>query len=257
MKKLILVDANNLYAVTYYSVKGDTTRIIDSFCGILRTVIEREQEATHLFICWDDNESKKKKEDETYKSGRSPKPDNYYDEFYPLQNYLEDNKVQQYVVEDIEADDIIAKIVEAAKRKGYKCVVVSNDKDMYQLIEKNDSVYIFNTVKQTWIDYKKFHAEYGIEPGQFKYVLALMGKASNNIAGVKGIGEKTAIKAIQKHGDFDTLFNSDFSGISKKFAQKLKDGKDDAYKALKQVEFLTDFRLSKPTCAVIPDLFRM
>lgn len=255
--KLMLVDANNLYAVTYYSLKGDTSRLIDSFIGILRTVIEREPDTTHLFVCWDSEDSRKKKEEQSYKAGRTPKPANYYDKFYELQNRLEDEHVQQYVVDDIEADDIIAKIVNAAKKKGYKCVIVSNDKDMYQLIEKDDSVYIFNTVKQTWIDYNKFHQDYGIEPHQFKFCLALMGKASNNISGVKGIGEKTAIKAIQAYGDLDKLYSSDFSGISKKFAQRIKDGKDDAYKSLRQVEFLEDFKLPKPTNAVIPNLFRL
>lgn len=255
--KIVVCDGNNLYAVCYFSLKGNTSKLVDSFIGILRGVIEREQEATHLIVCWDSEDSRKKKEDVSYKAGRTPKPENYYDAFYDVQNKLQDEHVQQYAVDDIEADDIIAKVVGAAKKKGYKCVIVSNDKDMYQLIQPDDSCYIFNTVKQTWIDYKKFHEEYGIEPNQFTYILALQGKVSNNIPGVKGIGEKTALKIIQKYGSIDGLYASDMSELSPKYIEKLTAGKDDAYASLKQVEFLTDFGLPKTTCAEIPNLFRM
>jgi DNA polymerase-1 len=180
-----------MYAVLYFSLKGNVSEVPDSFIGMLQGIVEREGDATHLFVCWDDETSKKKIEDESYKAGRQPKPENYHHAVKPLRQKLDDLKIQQYRIKEIEADDVIAKIVNAAKLKGYKCVIVSNDADMYQLIEKDDSVYIFNTMKQDWYDYAKFQKDYpGIEPSQFKYILAIKGKTSNNIKGVPGVGFK-------------------------------------------------------------------
>lgn len=257
-KKLLLLDANNLYAVCYYSLKGNVSEVPDSFIGMLQSVIERESDATHLFVIWDDETSKKKIEDQSYKAGRSPKPENYHHAVKPLRQKLHDMKVQQYRVKEIEADDVIAKIVNAAKTKRYKCVIISNDADMYQLIEKDDSVYIYNTLKQDWIDYVKFQMLYpNIEPSQFKYILAIKGKASNNIKGVSGVGEKGAIQAIQAYGNLDALYASDMTKLKGAVIKKLQAGKDEAYASLKKIEFLTDFSLEKPTMAEIPAVFRI
>lgn len=257
MTKLLVFDANNLYALLYYSLKGNASEIPDSFVGMLQGICERENDSTHLFICWDSEQCRKKKEDESYKSGRKPKPANYHDAVIPLKQRLEEIKVQQYEVQEIEADDIIAKIVIAAKVKGFKCVIVSNDCDFYQFIEKDDSVYIFNTLKQSWFDYNKFQESYpGIEPSQFKYILSIMGKPSNNIKGVSGVGEKGAIQAIQAYGDLDSLYASDMSKLKGALVKKLQEGKEEAYACLKKVEFLTDFPLPKPTMAKIPETFQ-
>ena len=258
--KIIIIDANNMYALLYYSpsLKGNVSELPESFIGMLQGICEREQDATHLFVCWDSEESRKKKEDESYKAGRTPKPANYHDAVLPLKQKLEELRVQQYSVPDIEADDIIAKLVSAAKIKGFKCVVVSNDHDFYQFIEKDDSVYLFNTLKQNWFDYAKFQEEYpGIEPSQFKYVLSIMGKGSNNIKGVPGVGEKGAIQAIQAYGSLDALYASDMSKLKGAVVKKLQAGKEEAYASLKKVEFLTDFPLSKPTMAEMPEAFRL
>jgi DNA polymerase-1 len=257
MYKLLIVDCPNLYAVCYYSLKGNVSEIPDAFLGILQGIIERDQDITHLFACWDDEVSKKKKENENYKSNRTPKPENFYYAVQPLRQKLTELKIQQYKIEGREADDIIAKIVNAAKIKKFTCVIVSNDSDMYQLIEK-DSVEIFNTLKQDWVDYAKFQTLYpGIEPSQFKYILAIKGKASNNIKGVKGVGEVGAIQAIQAYGSLDALYNSDMSKLKGAVIKKLQAGKDDAYASLKEVEFLTDFSLEKATMAEIPATFKI
>ena len=257
MKKLIIVDANNMYAVLYYSLKGDVTQLPETFIGMLQGICRTEDDATHLFVVWDSKESRKKHEDESYKAGRTPKPPNYHNAVEPLQQKLNELKVQQYIVPDIEADDIIAKIVNAAKRKQYQCVIVSNDSDMYQLIEKDDSVYIFNTVKQDWFDYTKFQEQYpNIEPYQFKDILAIKGKASNNIKGVHGVGEKGAIQAIQAYGSIKALYESDMSKLKGAVVKKLQAGKEEAFDSLKKVEFLTDFSLPKTTTAEIPEAFR-
>jgi len=256
MNKLILVDGNNLYAIAYYSLKGNTSQLIDTFIGMLRSICEREQDATHMFIAWDSRESRKKKEDEAYKAGRQPKPPNYYNVWQPLQDRLTQEKVQQYQVSGIEADDIIAKIIKAAKKKQCRCVIVSRDKDMYPLLEEDDTVYVYNPVDQDWFDYKKFVNKYGIKPNQYNYVVALMGKASNNTQGVKGIGERTAFKAIQTYGSLDGLYASDMEEVAKRFRKMLKEGKEDAYKTLKQIAFLEDFQLPKSTYAQMPEIFR-
>lgn len=258
MKKLLLIDFSNMYALLYFSLKGNVSELPEAFIGMLQGICERENDSTHLFVCFDSIESRKKREDESYKAGRTPKPANYHDAVEPLKTKLRELRVQLYIVNEIEADDIIAKIVWAAKIKGYKCVIVSNDHDFYQLIEKDDSVYLFNTLKQNWFDYANFQEEYpGIEPSQFKYILAIMGKTSNNIKGVPGVGEKGAIQAIQAYGSLDALYASDMSKLKGAVIKKLQAGKEEAYASLKKVEFLTDFSLSKPTTAEIPEAFQV
>jgi len=256
--KLLILDSNNLYAVTYYALKGDTSKLIDSFIGHLRSIIEKEQDVTHLITCWDSAESRKRKETESYKAGRSPKPENYYNAFEPLQKRLAESKVQLYQEQGVEADDIIAKIVKAARKKSYQCVIVSSDKDMYQLLpddEQDKSVYIYSPQKAEWFDAKNFIDKYGIKPSQYKYVKSLMGDASDNIQGVQGVGETTALKAIVAYGSLDGLYSSDFKQVQKRFVKALKEGKEDAYKSLNQVRFIEDFQLAKTTCAELPELF--
>lgn len=256
MNKLIIIDGNNLYAIAYYSLKGDTSKLVGSFISMLRSVCEREQDATHMFIAWDSKECRKKREDEAYKAGRQPKPPNYYNAWEPLREKLTQEKVQQYQVSGIEADDIIAKIVKAAKKKQCRCVIVSRDKDMYPLLEEDDSVYVYNPVDQDWFDYRRFVEKYGIKPNQYEQVVSLMGKASNNTQGVKGIGERTAFKAIKAYGTLDGIYASDMEEVTKRFRQRLKDGKKDAYKTLKQIGFLEDFQLPKSTCAALSEVFK-
>jgi len=256
MNKIIVVDGNNLYAIAYYSLKGDTSKLVDTFLSMLRGVCEREQDGTHMIIAWDSREIRKKSDDESYKAGRKPKPPNYYNAWDPLLAQLTLEKVQYYQVPGIEADDIIGKIVKAAKKKQCRCVVVSADKDMYPLLEEDDSVYVYNPMTQDWVDYRRFVEKFGIKPNQYEQVVALMGKASNNTKGVEGVGKQTAFKAIQTYGSLDGLYASDMAAITKRFRQKLIDGKEDAYKTLEQIKFLADFQLPKSTCAAMAEIFQ-
>lgn len=258
--RALIIDGNNFYNIAYWSAqkKNNNNFIPIRFFEKLSEAYKvYENSFGFLFVAWDSLINNRKKENKDYKGKRKKKPEDFYDMMPYIVNTLIMRGVQQYKVDGFEGDDIIYSIVEMCKNKNYPVTVASADHDMYQLIDSNVSIYDPST--SAIINYKKFIELYTIKPEQWKYVKSLMGDVSDNIQGVKGVGEVNAIKIISKYGDLDGFYNSDMSQVSKGIKEKMtliEDGynaKESAYNSLKMVEF-RKVELPYPDVAGIDDV---
>ncbi len=145
--------------------------------------------------------------------------------------------------EGYEADDLIAFIAEKFSKSNKTICIVTSDKDLKQLLSSN--VCIYDAQKDIVITQEIFENDYGIKPEKFKYILALMGDASDNIPGIKGIGEKTALSLIKSYGSLDGIYGSLDSIKQSKMKELLISHKEDAYNSLELASFYKDMSLEK------------
>jgi len=245
MKRALVIDGNNFYNISFYSAKGDAEYVAIRFFELIgESYKQQEDEIEFLFVVWDSKENKRKEKCPHYKGTRPEKPDGFYDMMSYVCDTLEMRQVQQYAKSGYEADDIIAEIVNMCNKKNYAVTIASTDHDMYQLL--SDTVSIYDTRLKRLVEAYHIKEKYGIEPNQWKFVRALMGDSSDNISGVKGIGEKGALKIIQTYGDLDSVYASDMKELPKGIVNKLKKFNDDdkydakvaAYESLDLLTFL-------------------
>ena len=117
---------------------------------------------------------------------------------------MQGNRVPIVEIEGVEADDVIATIVEMAKKKGYTSVISSLDKDLMQLVE-DPSVSMINTMTNKRFSEKEVFEKFGVKPNQIRDMLALVGDTSDNIPGVPKVGPKTAAKWLNEFGDLESI----------------------------------------------------
>lgn len=139
-----------------------------------------------------------------YKANRPEAPADLVPQFPYIRKVLEAMNVAVLELEGYEADDIIATLCKDFSARGFSVVIASGDKDLMQLV--GERVKLLDTAKDKWIDTAAVKEKFGVEPQKVIEVMGLMGDAIDNIPGVKGIGEKTAIALIQKYGSLENLF---------------------------------------------------
>ncbi len=157
----------------------------------------------------------------------------------------------RFELDGYEADDVMAHLARLGEKKGWDVVVVTADKDALQLV--NDHVKVLNESKDVLFDAAQVKALWGVEPRQIPDILALMGDASDNVPGVRGIGEKTAVKLIQEYGDLDHLLSA-ASRLKGKTGTLLTQGAQEARQSLMLVTLNKEMPLVIKTqdCAVHP-----
>ena len=139
--------------------------------------------------------------------------------------------IKHFEIDNYEADDIIGTLAKTVDEEDkFIATIISSDKDLLQLISTEVEVKLLKTKGSIRFDEETFKEYYGTTPIHMIDLKALMGDASDNISGVKGIGEKTAITLLKKYGSLDNIYNN-LEDIGGKTADKLKIGKDDAYKS--------------------------
>ena len=162
-----------------------------------------------------------------------------------------------------EADDLIGTYSRIAEENGYAVVMVTGDKDFIQLV--TDQVIIWDPMKDVTIDAKSVKKTYGVEPPQMIEVMGLSGDASDNVPGVPGIGQKTALKLIQKYGGMQQLYQAVDSITKKKQRQNLLEYQDQAFLSRDLVSIdtrapVTDdlkaFEINPPDAAALSELFK-
>ena len=182
-----------------------------------------------------------------YKAHRPPMPDELRTQVEPIHRIIEALGLPLLVVEGVEADDVIGTLAREASAKQIPVVVSTGDKDMAQLVD--DNVTLVNTMTDTRLDPAGVKEKYGIAPHQMIDLLALMGDKVDNIPGVPGIGEKTALALLQGVGGLDALYaNPDAIAAlpvrgAKTLAAKLLDNKDNAYLSYRLATIKTDVAL--------------
>lgn len=255
---LFLIDSSSYFYRAFYALpplsnsKGMPTGASLGYSRMLMKII-KEAGITRGACIFDSRESIRKQTYEAYKANRKAMPEDLLQQVDYLQAISYLLGFQTFKLEGYEADDLIAAIVYALKDSPVSICIVSSDKDLKQLL--SDKVFIYDALKNKTVTVHSFEAEYGIKPEEYRYVLALMGDASDNIPGIKGIGEKTALSLINEHRNLDGIYRNIDSISRLKLKELLIRGKQDAYKSLELASFLRDINLS--AAYFIPDFKKL
>ena len=239
MKKFLVIDGNSIINRAFFGIRplsnraGMPTNALYGFMTIIRKHLDSIR-PDYLAIAFDVHQPTfRHKEYADYKAGRRPMPDElrvqmpYAKKIATALGFL--------VIESpgYEADDVIGTTAAMADRRGdIESYILTGDRDSLQLISDRTSVVLAKNKEDVLFDRVRFKEEYGVDPEQFVDVKALMGDSSDNIPGVRGIGEKTAFALIKTAGSLDTLYETEgYFGQTKSVTAKLDEGKDSAYKS--------------------------
>lgn len=238
MKKIILVDGNNLMFRSYYATaytgnlmknsKGKPTNALYGFINMINKIIE-EEKPTYMAVAFDVGKNFRHDKYNQYKSGRQETPSELKEQLKEAPLLLEAMGIKHYEVPNYEADDIIGTISNMALiNPNFIATIVSSDKDLLQLINKEVEVKLLKSKDYIRYDENTFKADYGIEPITMIDLKALMGDPSDNVPGVKGIGEKTALKLLQEYKTLENIYNN-INNIKGSLHDKLVSGKESAF----------------------------
>ena len=240
MKKIILVDGNNLlfrsfYATAYQGVimknsKGFPTNALYGFINMMNKIIS-EEKPDYILVAFDKGKTFRHDKYEDYKAGRQAMPDELKLQFPKAKEVLETMGIKYFEIDNYEADDIIGTLSRIVDEEDeFTGTIISSDKDLLQLISDEVDVKLLKQSGHIMMDKDEFRKTYGTDPIRMIDLKALMGDPSDNIPGVKGIGEKTAINLISKYGSLDGVYEN-IDDISGKTKEKLLEDKENAYKS--------------------------
>lgn len=238
MKKVVLVDGNNLMFRSYYATlysgsmmtnkDGFPTNALYGFVNMMNKIIN-EESPEYIAVAFDIGRTFRHEKYDYYKGKRDETPDDLKKQFPVAKKILKAMGIKYFEIEGYEADDIIGtfskKISELPEYVG---LIVSSDKDLLQLITDDVSVKLLKPKDYIRMNREVFLNMYGIEPIRMIDLKSLMGDASDNIPGVKGIGEKTALKLLQEYGTLDGVYQN-IDNIKGATKDKLINDKDNAY----------------------------
>ena len=238
MEKIILVDGNNLLFRSYYATaytgnfmknsKGFPTNALFGFTNMMNKIIE-EEKPTYIMVAFDKGKTFRHNKYDFYKQGRIETPNELKLQFPKAKELLNAMGIKYYEIDNYEADDIIGTFAEYCnKDPNFIGTIISSDKDLLQLISNDIDIKLLK--QKDYLRYNEdiFSKEYGIKPINIIDLKALMGDASDNIPGVKGIGEKTALKLLQEYKTLDGIYEN-IDKIKGKTKEKLMIDKDNAY----------------------------
>ncbi len=235
---LVLVDGSSYLYRAFHAFppltnkQGEPTGAMYGVLNMLKSLIA-QVEPSHIAVVFDAKGKTFRDElFEQYKSHRPPMPDELRSQIQPLHAMIKALGIPLLSIEGVEADDVIGTLAVQASQAGKHVLISTGDKDMAQLV--NDHIMLINTMNNTLLDREGVIEKYGIPPELIIDYLALLGDSSDNIPGVKGVGEKTAIALLQGIGSMQAIYaNLDkvaelsFRG-AKTFAPKLEAEKETA-----------------------------
>ena len=214
--KLMAIDGNSIINRAYYGIRPLATRdglYTHAVFGFLTTLLRLREEESPDAVCvtFDVHAPTfRHTADETYKATRKPMPEELRMQMPVLKEVLDALRIPRYELEGWEADDLLGTISRKCEAADWECVIVTGDKDSLQLITDRTKVKLVSTrMGQTTtkdMTPESFQEQYGFAPIHMIDLKALMGDASDNIPGVPGIGEKTAMDLVQKYGSIDALY---------------------------------------------------
>jgi len=268
-KKLYLIDGNSLVYRSYYAIrflstsKGFPTNAIYGFVSMLRKLMDQEK-PVYLGIVFDvKGPTIRHKAFKDYKAHRKPMPDDLAVQMPVIKKVIKALNIPCYEHENYEADDVLGSLAHQASRKNIPSVIVTTDKDLFQLVDKHITVY--NPAKETHLDEKKVKEQFGASPAQVTDVLALWGDPSDNIPGVPGIGEKTSKSLINRFGSLENLLKNLDRVEKAPLREKIKQNLDQLKLSLQLVTIekgldlkfnLEEFSVSEPNRQDLISLFQ-
>lgn len=257
MKDLLLIDGNSMLFRAYYATlytrmmrtrNGIPTNAVYGFILMIRKAFELLA-PDGVLVAWDTGKPTfRHKEYDAYKGTRKEIDQDLILQFPIVREFLDSANIKRYECEGIEADDIIGSL--AKKYPDLKVHILSSDKDLLQLIDDTSDVFLMKKgiSEMQIVNEAKLKEMYGLKPHQIIDLKALMGDASDNIPGVKGIGEKTALKLLETYKSVDNVYEH-IDELKGKLKEKLEIDKDNAflskYLATIKLDAIIDIDLSE------------
>lgn len=236
MSNILIIDGSSVFFRAYHAIadlrRSDGTAT-NAIYGYLLTIRNLQQELNPeaILVAFDRPEATFRTEMyKEYKANRDAPPEDLVMQIDPIKTVTKLLGLHQFEVPGFEADDIIGTASLRLKEAGYKAIIVSGDKDMLQLVDESVSMLrLAPGNKSKMYTVAEVEERFGVNPQQFIDVLALMGDTVDNIPGVPGIGEKTAIQLIQEYGSMDRLYENLDKVSGKKRKENLTNFKEQAY----------------------------
>ncbi len=247
-EKIVLIDGNSIAYRAFFALpllnndKGIHTNAIYGFTMMLMRILE-EEKPTHMLVAFDAGKTTFRHETfSEYKGGRQKTPPELSEQFPFIRELLDAFHVSRYELPNYEADDIIGTLAKQAGEKGIEVKIISGDRDLLQLVSDTTRVCITRKGITEVDEYtpEALMEKYGLSPQQIIDMKGLMGDASDNIPGVPGVGEKTAIKLLKEYETIEKLYEN-LEGVSgKKLKEKLAENKEQALMSKKLATINTD-----------------
>jgi len=252
MEKIILVDGNNLLFRSYYATayngnlmknsKGFPTNGLYGFANMINKIVNEEQ-PTYMLVAFDKGKTFRHEKYDTYKGGRDETPDELKVQFPIAKQMLIHMGIKYYEIDNYEADDIIGTFADYCdKDPNFIGTIVSSDKDLLQLISNDITIKLLKQKDYILYNRDSFYEDYQIEPINIIDLKALMGDSSDNIPGVKGVGEKTALKLLQEYKTLDGIYEN-IDNIKGKLQEKLLTDKENAYMSYDLATIVKDVKM--------------
>ncbi len=234
-KRLVIIDGKSVFYRGYYAMPnlstkdGTPTGGVYGFAVLSLEVIKRLK-PDYVCVAWDKPKTNIRKRLElypAYKAGRKPAPPDFYIQIPLLHEYLKACNWPLYELDDYEADDIMAGLAKKAEKKGIETILISSDLDLLQCVSPLTHVYLLkkglSNIQE--LTPESFKEKYGIGPEQFVDLKSLKGDGSDNIPGVAGIGEKTALELLKQYKTLDNIYEN-LENIKDTTAKKLVVGRE-------------------------------
>ncbi|MGR6896677.1 DNA polymerase I [Rummeliibacillus sp. BSL5] len=235
-EKLLLLDGNSLAYRAFFALplltndQGIHTNAVYGFTTMLQKILE-EEKPTKMLVAFDAGKTTFRHSTYSeYKGGRQKTPPELSEQFPYLRKLLDAYRIKQYELDLYEADDIIGTLSKEADEQKLEVIIVSGDKDLTQLASDNTTVYITRKGITDIEHYTPSHIEekYGLTPHQIIDMKGLMGDSSDNIPGVPGVGEKTAIKLLKQYPTIEELYQHIDEVSGAKLKEKLAANEEQA-----------------------------
>ncbi|MEK9199088.1 DNA polymerase I [Ureibacillus sp. FSL E2-3493] len=247
-EKLLLLDGNSLAYRAFFALplltndSGVHTNAVYGFTTMLQKVLE-EEKPTKMLVAFDAGKTTFRHESYgEYKGGRQKTPPELSEQFPYLRKLIDAYQIKRYEKELYEADDIIGTLAKQAESENMDVIIVSGDKDLTQLATDKVTVYITRKGMTDIEKYTPSHIEekYGLSPLQIIDMKGLMGDTSDNIPGVPGVGEKTAIKLLKEYGSVEALYEQIDDMKKSKMKEKLVENEEQAKMSKKLATIFTE-----------------
>lgn len=258
-KKFVLIDGKSVFYRGYYAMPnlsmrdGTPTGGVYGFASLALELL-RQIQPDYVAVAWDKPKTNIRRRLEIYdkyKANRKPAPPDFYAQIPLLRELLEAFGWPLYELDDYEADDIMGTLSAQANAQGIHTVMISSDLDMLQVVDSDTELYALKKglANLEKFDVPAFELKYGLKVAQFLDLKSLKGDASDNIPGVPGIGEKTAVSLLQEFGSLDNLYDH-LDQVKPAWRNKLESGREAALMSRELAKIWCDAPLKLDLAAV-------
>jgi DNA polymerase-1 len=250
--KLVLIDGHALVYRAYFALpsgmatsRGELTNAVFGFASMLLNVL-RDEQPDYLAVTFDLGRTFRHEDYAEYKANRAEMPDDLRIQFQRIDQLLEAFDIPAYSAEGFEADDVLAALAQQATEQGVETLIVTGDTDTFQLIDPKVRVMApRRSFGDTLVyDEERIRQRYGLEPEQLIDYKALVGDTSDNVPGVRGIGDKTATKLLQQYGSIEGIYDNLDEISSARFRNALQENRDIAFLSKHLVTIVRDVPVS-------------